>query len=137
MKGHCLCGAVQFEGVAAKEVGVCHCRMCRRWAGGPFVSVHCTEATFSGMEHIGVYASSAWAERGFCTKCGTHLYYKLLPTGEYYLPAGMLETDDFEFTTQVYIDCKPDYYDFANQTQMVTEQQIVAQFMPESGDQPS
>ncbi|MFN6987310.1 MAG: GFA family protein, partial [Rhizobium oryzihabitans] len=33
--GQCLCGAVGLEAViGAREFGVCHCSMCRRWSGG-------------------------------------------------------------------------------------------------------
>lgn len=41
MSGQCLCGAVKFttEG-AADEHEACHCRMCRRWGGGPFFASH-------------------------------------------------------------------------------------------------
>ena len=28
--------------------------------------------------HLGVYRSSEWAERCFCTKCGTSLFYRLV-----------------------------------------------------------
>jgi hypothetical protein len=83
---------------------------------------------FSGQEHIAVYASSEWAERAFCKHCGTHLFYKLHATGEYFVPAGVFETDDFELASQIYVDKKPGYYDFANETPMLTEQQVIAQF---------
>ena len=89
MNGHCLCGAVRIESPNTKEIGACHCGFCRRWGGGPLLAVHCgPKVKFHGAEHIAVYASSSWAERAFCKECGTHLYYKLLVTGEYFVPAG-------------------------------------------------
>ena len=42
---------------------------------------------FEGAENIVNYASSEWAERGFCRKCGSNLYYHLLPRPE--VPDGM------------------------------------------------
>ena len=129
MNGHCLCGAVHFTSPVAKEIGACHCGFCRRWGGGPLLAVHCgPDVQFSGQEHIAVYASSEWAERAFCKHCGTHLFYKLHATGEYFVPAGVFETDDFELASQIYVDKKPGYYDFANETPMLTEQQVIAQF---------
>ena len=129
MKGHCLCGAVGFSCPDAREIGACHCGYCRRWSGGPLLAVHCgPEVTFTGSEHITVYASSEWAERAFCNRCGSHLYYKLLATGEYFIPAGAFESDDFEITSQIYIDNKPGYYALANQTPMLTEQQVLEQY---------
>ena len=135
MKGHCLCGAVGFACADAKEIGACHCGYCRRWGGGPLLAVHCgTQVAFTGTDQIGVYASSEWAERAFCKRCGTHLYYKLLATGEYFIPAGAFDSSDFELTSQIYIDRKPGYYDFANDTPMLTEQQVIAQYAPPEGD---
>lgn len=132
MKGQCLCGAVRVEAPDAREIGACHCGYCRRWGGGgPMLAVHCgTGVRFEGADQIGVFVSSDWAERAFCHRCGTHLYYKLLPTGEFFVPAGLFDTDDFEITQQIYIDKKPDFYDLANQTPVMTEAQVLAQFAP-------
>ncbi len=96
--------------------------------------MHCgPDVQFHDEEHITVYDSSAWAQRAFCSKCGTHLYYKLLATGEYFVPAGVFDANDFELTSQIYIDNKPDYYAFANQTAMLTGQQVIEQFAPLGG----
>lgn len=131
MNGHCLCGAVSFVSPATREIGACHCGDCRRWGGGPLLTVHCgPDVQFSGKEHIGVYASSEWAERGFCQQCGTHLYYRLHATGEYFVPAGAFESQDFELATQIYIDKKPAYYDFANRTPTLTEAEVIARYAP-------
>src|SRR5256885_974828 len=81
MNGHCLCGAVSFVSPQAREIGACHCGYCRRWGGGPMLTVHCgPDVKFEGGENIGTYASSEWAERAFCRQCGTHLYYRLHAT---------------------------------------------------------
>ena len=131
MNGHCLCGAVSFTSADSRAIGACHCGVCRRWGGGPLLAVHCGPAVeFNATDQIAVYASSEWAERGFCRKCGTHLYYKLLATGDYFVPAGTFESTDFELETQIFIDRKPAYYSFANQTPMLTEQQFIDQFAP-------
>jgi hypothetical protein len=132
MNGHCLCGAVTFTSPNAREIGACHCGFCRRWGGGPFLGVHCgSEAKFNGTDQITKFASSEWAERAFCARCGTHLYYKLLATGEYFVPAGAFETSDFELQSQVYIDKKPSYYSFANETPTLTEQEVIEQYAPQ------
>lgn len=93
------------------------------------LAVHCgSDVHFTGVEHIAVYRSSDWAERAFCKMCGTHLYYKLLTTGEFFVPAGAFESTDFRLASQIYIDKKPDYYSFANQTPTLTEQQVVERY---------
>ena len=99
------------------------------------LAVHCgPNVQFKGVDQITTYASSEWAERAFCKNCGSHLYYKLLSTGEYFVPAGAFESTDFELASQIYIDKKPGYYSFANATAMLTEQQVIEQYTPPSGE---
>ncbi len=81
-------------------------------AGGPLWP----QSFSSGAVNIGGLPFFEWAERAFCKRCGTHLYYKLLATGEYFVPAGVFDSGDFQLATQIYIDKKPGYYSFANQT---------------------
>ena len=130
MEGQCLCGAVTVNAPDSQHIGACHCGICRRWGGGgPMLAVHCgTDVTVSGMTQVKTFASSDWAERAFCSQCGTHLYYRLLPTGEYFVPAGLFEGATLEIESQIYIDKKPDYYDLANDTPMLTEAQVLAEF---------
>ena len=84
MKGECLCKSVVLEIAHDGGFEACHCGMCRQWGGGPFLGIHTQSYTvLAGHHSIGVFSSSDWAERGFCTKCGTHLFYHLKPTDEY------------------------------------------------------
>lgn len=135
MKGSCLCGAVEVSAPDHHDIGLCHCSMCRRWSGGPMFAVHCGPGvTFSGKQQPARYQSSEWAERGFCPVCGTHLFYHLLPTDEYMLPAGILgDAVDFRLASQIFIDEKPDYYDLSNKTPMLTGEQVFAQFSEGKG----
>ena len=133
--GSCLCGAVQFTAATVgKSVGACHCGMCRNWSGGPLVAVDCgTGVTFEGEEHIAVYSSSPWAERGFCNQCGSHLFYRLKESQQHILPVGLFDNDEqFVFDHQVFIDKKPDFYHFANETKNMTEAEIFAMYAPPS-----
>lgn len=130
MKGKCLCGAVTITAPDLNEIAACHCGMCRRWGGGPFMTLHAGPGvTIDGKEHVKAYRSSDWAERAFCAECGTHLYYHLLPVDDYILSAGLFEeSSGFLFKRQIFIDQKPDHYAFANDTEQLTEAQVFAQF---------
>ena len=130
MKGQCLCGAIEVEAPAQQEVGLCHCSMCRRWSGGPMFAVHCGSQVRFGGQAPSVYRSSEWAERGFCPRCGTHLFYHLLPANDYILPAGLFQDQGFRLTNQIFIDEKPAFYDFSNDTATLTGQQVFEQFAP-------
>lgn len=130
-KGSCLCGKVQITAATmATEVGCCHCSMCRKWVGGPLMTVECnTDVSFEGEDNISIYSGSDWAERGYCGNCGSHLFYRLKATGQYHMPAGLFDTDTTrQFTHQIFIDEKPDYYDFGNRTHNLTGEEVFAQF---------
>jgi hypothetical protein len=130
-QGQCLCGEVSFNAATVDvHVGACHCRMCRKWGGAPYLSVDCgTDIKFEGQQHIGVFASSQWAERGFCKLCGTHLFYRLKGKQQYFVPVGLFDDNQqWQFDHQIFIDEKPAYYDFANQTENLTGAEAFAQF---------
>ena len=130
MNGTCLCGAITIQTLSHKTIDACHCGMCRRWGGGPALGIMCgTDVTIEGTEQLKTYQSSEWAERAFCGECGTHLFYRLLPTNEYFVPAGLFQDEtDFEFKEQIFIDQKPSYYEFANQTVNLTQSEVFAKF---------
>lgn len=132
-QGECLCGKVQLTApdIPAK-VGVCHCEMCRRWSSGPFLALHAgTNVRLTGEESVRIYPSSEWAERGFCVECGSNLFYRLKETGEYMVSAGLfLPQDNWQLSQQVFIDSKPHYYNFAEQTEKLTGAELFALYAP-------
>ena len=130
-KGQCICGAVQITAKsAADDIGACHCGTCRRWGGGPLLAIDCgTDLDLEGDPAVTVYDSSAWAERGFCSKCGTHLFYRIKGSGQYIVPVGVFsDAEGMSFGHQVFIDEKPAYYDFANETKNMTGAELFAMF---------
>ncbi len=134
LKGQCLCGAIKISASSESNgVGACHCRSCRRWGGGPFMEIDCGQAvTIEGEEHLTVFDSSDWAERAFCNKCGSHLFYRLKENGQHMVPIGLFEDrDDLAFTHQVFVDERPSYYQFANKTKEMTGAEIFAMFGPD------
>ncbi|WKV48724.1 MULTISPECIES: GFA family protein [Dickeya] len=127
-QGRCLCGAVTITvpESCTHDVYVCHCGMCQKWGGGPLMAIESQhDVVIEGKEHIGFYRSSDWAERAFCRTCGTHLFYRLLEPEIYSLSAGLFSDGQKRLVSQIYIDNKPDYYDFAQQTPMMTEQDVI------------
>ena len=130
MEGKCLCSAITIRTLDKKSIDACHCGMCRRWGGGPALVVSCgSEVQIEGIDKLKVYKSSEWAQRAFCSECGTHIFYSLLSTNEYFVPVGLFQDDlEFEFKEQIFIDRKPSYYEFANQTLNMTEAEIFTKF---------
>jgi hypothetical protein len=129
--GKCLCGAVTVSFPLAKETfDSCHCGMCRKWSGGPALTVDGgTKVCFTGQDFITTYESSEWAERGFCKRCGTHLFYRIKESGFHNFPLGLLEdTQNFKFHQQIFIDMKPENYSFANKTDVMTQTEVFAKY---------
>lgn len=131
--GRCLCGAVKFKTNDAHiSVTACHCSMCKHWSGGPFMAVDCgSQVKFEGQENISIYNSSEWAERGFCSQCGSNLFYRLKGTNQHQIPPGLFDDDDgLVFDLQVFIDQRPEYYKFANETNELTAAEVFAMYAP-------
>lgn len=132
--GSCLCGAVR---VAAKtkstRIGACHCTMCLKWGGGPLFAAECeSDVSFEGAEYITTFNSSDWAERGFCQKCGTHMFYRLKQEGHYAIPVGLFESgDQWTLAEQIFIDEKPSFYSLAEKTRDLTGAEVFAQYSGE------
>lgn len=143
--GGCLCGAVRYTLKDPQDhIDVCHCSMCRKFSGGIGLGleVPLDGAVWQGEENIGVYKSSAWAERGFCKTCGSSLFYRMPPSdvsakGMLSLCAGSLDDlNGLPLTTEIFIDNKPDSYTFAGDLKQITEQDVLAAFStPESGEE--
>jgi hypothetical protein len=138
MQGGCLCGAVRFTATPkGLNVGLCHCSMCRRWAAGPFFAMEC-EGTVKVADEtqLGVYRSSEWAERCFCNRCGSVLFYRMV--GKDFSAISAESLDDrsgLTLASQIFIDEKPAYYDFANKTHDMTGAEVFAAFAPPDAGQ--
>jgi hypothetical protein len=79
--GGCLCGAVRFAATLPSLFCChCHCAWCRRAHGAAFVTWFGVPAEAfaleSGSEALRWYVSSQKSERGFCSRCGTTLFFK-------------------------------------------------------------
>lgn len=132
MTGHCLCGAVKFtaEGVETDH-HACHCGMCRRWAGSSVFCAATERVTFESEEFVGRFDSSEWAQRGFCTRCGTHLFYFLKPTGMHLMSVGTFDDQGaFRLTREIFIDRKPAGFAFAGDHERWTEKETFERLTP-------
>lgn len=127
-QGQCLCGAVRLEAtIGAREMGVCHCSMCRRWSGGVFLAVECLDVSVENTEHLGVYESSEWGERCFCNVCGSTVMWRS-KDGAHNVVSVQVFNDPSSFTlaSQIFIDEKPTSYSFAEATKNMTGPEFIA-----------
>lgn len=132
----CLCGKVRFTvPQELNEVGVCHCNFCQRWSGGPGFATHPTGAPeIEGKEFVKWYRSSEWADRGFCSECGSNLFYRLNgDEPQYSVFAGTFDDQSkLKLVCQIFIEEKPEYYAFAGDIPSMTGEEVFAMFAPDS-----
>ena len=125
--GQCLCGAATVTAEPFGTFQACHCETCRRWSGGPWMAVPCKSATFQGP--IGRYRSSEHADRGFCSQCGTTLFFHARTADIYAVSRDVFDDpSDLPFAAEIYIDEKPDLYAFAGQRKCLTGAEFQAKF---------
>lgn len=130
--GKCLCGAVRFTATAkSHDVSACHCSMCNRWSGGISMFLGAEGAPqFEGVDNISLYRSSDLGERGFCKVCGSSLFWRVAGQDQYALAAGILDDQSrLRFATEIFIDDKPAYYDFANDTIKQSGEEAMAAYV--------
>jgi len=130
-QGRCLCGAVRFTVAAPREIGACHCGMCRRWSGGgPLVGgISDAPVNITAGEALRWHASSSWGERGFCFECGSSLFWrqKRAAAGWLVCAGALPDADDLpQLTQHIFIDDKPAYYDFAGDAPRMTGPEFTA-----------
>ena len=132
MSGKCLCGKVEFTAVpSGDEMDACHCNKCRKWTGGVLFGVLCMELRIENEDELSVYRSSDWGERVFCSTCGSNLFWRMTDQS---IKVVMVQAFDdparFAFSTQTFIDEKPDNYAFANDTKNMTGEEFMAMYTP-------
>jgi hypothetical protein len=131
--GRCLCGGVRFQIELTHEAfEICHCSACRRWSAGPFMGVHGQgPGKFLSDDTLAWFASSPWAERGFCTRCGSSLFYRLSANHDAMLAAAVDALDDAGGITldrHIFFDTKPDRYEFSDDRPRLSEAETLASF---------
>lgn len=78
VEGACFCGDVRFSfELPTLFCGHCHCSMCRRSHGAPFVTwiaVPKSRFRLETPEELTRFASSDHGTRSFCRRCGSSLF---------------------------------------------------------------
>ena len=117
--GSCLCGKIRYEfGKFKTNPNHCHCSMCRKFHGaayGTYGMVGLKDFAWTeGEEFLKKYQSSSDVERGFCSVCGSSLYYRRT-TQEKYIDIAIgtldqdLKTENLP-TQHIFVQNKPNWY---------------------------
>lgn len=129
IEGHCLCGAVTISlHSPSHEVEICQCDMCRRW-GGSFYSAQTGEnPQILGEDAITEYRSSDWAERAFCSKCGSNLWFRFLPTDSRSFSAGLFDASARHgIEKEIFVDERADWCRIEGDHPKQTGEEVIAE----------
>lgn len=116
--GGCLCGAVRYRiDGPVRPVIACHCRQCRRQSGHYYAATAAarSDVTIQGQEAITWFAASSQAERGFCSRCGSALFWHWHGRDRLSILAGSLdEPTGLALIGHIFVGEKGDYYEIAD-----------------------
>ena len=78
--GSCLCGSIRWRiRNAMRGIVACHCRQCRKQTGSYMTAIRAATEDFrldDPQQLIAWYRSSTEAERAFCRRCGSTLFWR-------------------------------------------------------------
>lgn len=128
--GRCLCGAVTLSVQSQNpRLRACHCDMCRQHTSGMFISVDTVPGTLEVRGPAQSFASSDWAERGFCGTCGSTLWYGTVHDGMRHPAAGLFEAADLgEMTLEFFTDQCPQGYALSGDHRKLSTAETIAMF---------
>jgi hypothetical protein len=117
-RGSCLCGRVSFT--VAGDIGApdaCHCVQCRKHSGHYFASTDVPKdaLVIAGQENLTWYQSSAKVRRGFCSTCGSSLFFD--PPARNWIGVAMGAFDTPTSThleKHIFVAEKGDYYEITD-----------------------
>ena len=116
--GGCYCGRVRYRARGlSREVVECHCSQCRKQSGHRYASTGTkwSDIEIQGADTITWFRASPDAERGFCSTCGSHLFWR--SSKEDYmavLAASLDEPSGLRVTKHIFIESRGDYYEITD-----------------------
>lgn len=118
MKASCLCGGVMLEiaGKLERQPEACHCTQCRKQTGHflAAVNVKRKDLAIHGEDKVRWYRSSEKVRRGFCSVCGSVLFWNPIIEGYEYIAVAMGLFDGptgVRLSKHTFVGDKGDYYD--------------------------
>lgn len=116
--GSCLCGAIRFKVHGPlRDVVVCHCVFCRRMNTHVAAYTACavSDLEIESTRKLRWHRSSPKTRRGFCSKCGSALFWEPTPLTHMSISAGSLDAPTgLKIKEHVCTAQKGDYYELSD-----------------------
>lgn len=112
LRGHCLCGAVEFElRGRLPRLYQCHCSLCRRVSGSSANAALIVDREQlvwrKGADSIRRYATASGWQSHFCGVCGSPLPNSSREGEAWWVPVGLLEdAPGLELGAHLYVGSK-------------------------------
>ena len=118
VKGSCECQGVMFELTGElRDVVFCHCSQCRKTFGHYWAATQVSKGNLNLIKATSLswYDSSDKARRGFCSVCGSSMFYERKGIDKISVSAGSLEIPtSLDRMRHIYVASKGDYYDISD-----------------------
>ena len=114
-KGSCLCGAVHYEVEGElKPPDACHCSQCRKQSGHFWASTDAPRSavTVHGGDKLTWFQSSEKVRRGFCSVCGSVLFWDPIHKDVLGISMGSFDPPTgTKLRMHIFVADKGDYYE--------------------------
>ncbi|PVA09771.1 aldehyde-activating protein [Pelagivirga sediminicola] len=112
LNGSCLCRDITFEvSGTPQSVAACHCGQCRKQSGHFWASAAVPQADLAITGTSAWFEASDTAKRGFCSRCGSFLFWKAHDEDTISFALGALDgPTGLRLTRHIFCDDKGDYY---------------------------
>jgi len=118
MTGGCFCGRVRYRARnVSREVTECHCTQCRKQSGHRYATTgaRTSDVEIEGAGNIIWFRASPSAKRGFCSTCGSHLFWKQSNADHTGILAASVDPPSgLRLAEHIFVGDKGDYYEIAD-----------------------
>jgi hypothetical protein len=113
--GSCLCGGVTYELTGPlRDIIACHCTQCRKTSGHYWAATRVANdgLNITRSDTLAWFLSSPAARRGFCTTCGSSLFWQTDGQDTTSIGAGTIDgATGLPTSKHIFVADKGDYYD--------------------------
>ena len=117
-RGSCLCGRVNIRVTGELSApDACHCVQCRKQSGHYFASTNVARESvaITGQDNVSWYPSSEKVRRGFCSTCGSFLFWDSPDRDWIAIAMGIFDSPtSTRLEKHIFVTEKGDYYEITD-----------------------